>query len=241
VKSCLLFTLYRRYHELEQNLWYIRTHLFRELDEIPSIVLVYARPEPERLEFIKSLALTHVIYRDTMPLESEANTTYPESWNIRIGLTYIRDNIPCDYVLFHTVDVFPKEGTYKLINDEMSLEETNVVSFKWDGYTRDTKHTNIWAIKTKSLETYWPPIIDPEEFHSLEMHWLRNTQLPGIKIIQNPFDYFFTITTQASLRNTLKQEIANGKRRFPRAIFLRVRRSQNSYRRNRQRNYDEFE
>lgn len=170
-KPVILLTLCRRYYELAKNLEKIY-QLKGEFPSEPDVVLVWAQPEVGRLWFLQELLasgkLTHVIGRPQLPDETGVSTTYPESHNLHIGLTYIRENYPPDsYVVVQASDVEPKAGVYHQINVLMQ-EGANAFAVHWANGVccNDIWHTNFFSVCLDPA--YWPPVSEPDAADTLE-------------------------------------------------------------------------
>lgn len=166
-KPVFLVSLYRRYGQLLQAVAAIRDAVAN-----PKIVLVWAQPEPAIQWLIDGLGLTHVIYREKLPLEGECGgTTYPESHNIRIGLEYIKRTYGENtYVIFQAADVIIKNDGCAVIDREMQ-DGTPLCVFHWPNnmVSVGCYHTNLFAVGMD--EAYWPPVCGPHEHDTLEWAW----------------------------------------------------------------------
>jgi hypothetical protein len=138
------------------------------------VVVVWACPEVGHLWFFDELLRTglasHVLGRPPLPGEGGA-TSYPESHNLRLGLTYIRDNYANEvhYVIGLAADVYLQDWTLSYIHDHM--KENDCVVFHWDnGCVREgVWHTNCFGVCLD--ERYWPPLSPPGHADTLERQW----------------------------------------------------------------------
>lgn len=193
-KAVLLITVYRRYHELQKNLERTRERALEELGYMPDVVLVWACPEVGRLWLMQSLQkdglLTHLLNRPAIPgLDGDKPTTWPESHNLRLGLTFIRDHYAENehYVIMHAADIWLQGGTLSFIDDRINgrVEEGphNAVLFHWDNpiIPRDIWSTYMFGVCLDPQ--YWPPVSPANEQDVLERQWgvlLSKRQLPGL-------------------------------------------------------------
>lgn len=169
----ILMTVYRRYHELQNNL--LAVDLFeKQLGYRPKVIIVWASPEIGRMwflhELIRTRKVTHVIYRPRNQFD-DGPTTYSESVNIRFGLEWIKRCYSSNhYVIFQAADINVYLKTYELINREMQSNK-DAVLFYWENSVnaQNSWHTNMFAVSLN--EDYWPPISSRENNDTLEVQW----------------------------------------------------------------------
>jgi hypothetical protein len=181
----ILITVYRRYHELQNNLLAI-DEFERQLGYRPKVIIVWAAPDIGRMWFfqklIKERKVTHVIYRPRNESD-DGPTTYSESININFGLSWIKRCYASNhYVIFHAADILVYPKTYELINREMQSGK-DAVLFYWQNCVnaQNAWHTNMFAVSFN--EDYWPPISSKENHDTLEIQWgqqLRFKQLRNV-------------------------------------------------------------
>lgn len=174
MKPVILVTVYRRYHELIQSLDHIQT-LIHEFREPPDVIVVWAIPQLGHLWLMDSLIeqgkVTAVVGRPQLPDETPgAATTYPESYNLRKGLNYIKRNYEECYVIGHAADIQAMPGAYRFIDNKIHEGEKAVLYHWANGCCReDVWHTNFFAIPLD--EEYWPPISTKQSGDVLERQW----------------------------------------------------------------------
>lgn len=189
MKPVVVVTVHRRYHELASNLARLR-ELAGEFSEPPDVVVVWACPDVGHLWFFQRLraeGLVHTLLtRPRLPGErADGPTTYPESHNIRLGLSWVRDHYdPASaYALVMAADVRPNERlALKFVDDHVAAGARAVVLFWPNGCVRsDIWHTNFFAVCLD--ERYWPPVLGEGDSDTLEWAWgkhLLRADLPGV-------------------------------------------------------------
>jgi len=195
MKPVILITLHRRYHELHKSLKniYDKKDFFKTE---PSIVLIWADPEPSRKWFIDSLLkekiIHHVIYRYKLPSDSGAyGTTFSESQNIRLGLENVFRLYDDCYCIVLASDIcISKYGLY-LIDQEMK-NGAKVVNFVWiNRFISKAWHTNCFSVCKE--KKYWPPCCDLKCTDTLERLWYNECySYRGITTLSNNNEIVFT-------------------------------------------------
>lgn len=177
-RPIICVTVHRRYTELAQNLAASKA-LFAEFGDIaPQVVLIAAQPERNALSFFERLRseglISHLLFRPSNGLDGPV-TTYPESQNIRLALSFCKDicGPGSSYVILQAADVEPNPGTYRFVNDFMQQDGDGVL-FHWEnGSARNNVwHTNFFAISLDN-EASWPPIAERGDPDVLERKWGR--------------------------------------------------------------------
>jgi len=188
MKPVILITLHRRYHELHKSLKNIHSKkvFFKQR---PSIVLIWADPEPSRKWFIDNLLkekiIDHVIYRYKLLSDSGGHgTTFSESQNIRLGLENVFRLYDDCYCIVQASDICITEYGFYLIEQEMN-NKANVINFTWaNRFSTKAWHTNCFAV-SKNKE-YWPPCCDINCTDTLERLWYNECNLyKGITTLSN--------------------------------------------------------
>jgi hypothetical protein len=206
MRAVVVVTVYRRYYELERSLRRLR-ELSGEFSEPPAVLIVWAQPEVCRLWFFRKLKAEglydEVITRVRLPNEAaDQPTTYPESYNIRLGLQHVRDHYPGCYALVQAADVMAKPGqAYHFVDQHVQAGAAAVLFYWPNGCVRDNIwYTNFFAVKAD--EQYWPPLVEPGDQDVLEWKWgklLMERQPPGIEKNHN---YNFKRFTHEHLSET---------------------------------------
>lgn len=199
LRPVILVTVFRRYHELSRNLektW----ELSGEFAVPPIVVVVWAAPEPGRMWFFRDLMakglVQHVIPRPLLMGDGNAaNTTYPESVNLRLGLEFIRKNYEDAYVLMQAADISPNPGCYRFVERFMQDGETRAMVFHWPNnlVVNGIWHTNFFCVPAND-DRYWPPVSTRDHADVLEWQWgkrLTDLQLPGLMQTSNYNQKFF--------------------------------------------------
>lgn len=193
-KAVLLLTVCRRYYELVKNIDRTRELTLKELGYVPDVVVVWARPEVSRLWLMQQLLadgkIQHLVNRTALPEEHDGGpTTYPESCNIRRGLEFVRQHYDTTshYVVMQGADIWPHEGTFTMINNNMVDNEA--VLFHWDNgcIHTDIWHTNFFAVSLD--ERYWPPLSPPYHADVLERQWGLNLVRQQLSFIHRWHNY----------------------------------------------------
>ncbi len=102
MQAVILLTVHRRYYELSRAIE--RIHELRaEFAVAPEIVVVWSQPEVSRFWFFDELLadhkIQHLVGRPALPGECASGPkTYPESYNLRLGLNFIRRSRPMSSV-----------------------------------------------------------------------------------------------------------------------------------------------
>ena len=179
MKPVILITLHRRYHELCLALKNIH-HKKIFFKEPPSIVLIWADPEPSRKWFIDNLIedklIDHVIHRFKLPTDNgNSGTTFSESQNIRLGLENVFRLYKNSYCIVQASDICITEYGFYLIEQEMN-NGAKAVSFVWPNrYTSRAWCTNCFAVSND--KEYWTPFTDMRSSDVLERSWFEKCYL----------------------------------------------------------------
>ncbi len=185
----ILLTVYRRYHELTraiEGVW--RAWKAGEFRQKPEVWVVWAQPEVSRLWFFQGLLargeVHRVVGRPRLAGEGPGRpTTYPESHNLRLGLSQLSregGGGPEVYVIGQAGDVLPNPDTYRFLDDrlhgvpmpgEPDEGEWKAVVFHLQNPSvhHDIWHTNFFAVPLD--ERYWPPVCGEDHADVLERQW----------------------------------------------------------------------
>ncbi len=172
--------------ELVRNLRAIQ-RLKREFNVYPFVLVVWAEPTLHHLYLFKYLQkegyIDYFVGRYKLPEPHVGGTTYPESHNIRVGLTWAKERWPTNsYVIVQAADVCPKPGLYKQIDGAMQGASACVCSWVNTLTSEPIYCTNLFAVSMD--EKYWPPISPPDNHDVLEVQWSR--QLPKESVVRLP-------------------------------------------------------
>lgn len=198
MKPVILMTVHRRYQELASNLQ--RTwELAGEFKTPPEIVVVWACPEPGRQWFfdllLRAKLIHHLLERPELPDERLShNTTYPESFNLRLGLKFVKEHYQDCFVVVQIADICPQVDAYKFLDQYIHEEETKAIVFHWPNPSvpGGIWHTNFFCVPMD--EQYWPPISPANHPDTLEWQWgklLSERRVPGLMKCSNPNDRYF--------------------------------------------------
>lgn len=169
----LILTVYNRYFELVANLKRIHRNLMGEFPQKPVIVVIWANPDEDRRWVFEVLQRNKYIdfLIDRPRLEGEGGaTTYPESYNLSLGLSFARNNFPNSYVIFQACDSFFRPGVYNFISAKL-LEGKPVVATA-AGFQGNLLCTGGFGILPELLE-YWPPLVNSDSAEILEFDWKK--------------------------------------------------------------------
>lgn len=200
LKPVVIFTVYRRYYELDRAIFALHGELAEDLSEKPDVVVVWASPEVNRLWYFQQLLgnslVNHLLTREPVPEEGpDRPTTYPESLNIRMGLEFVRETYgEGAYAIVQAADVMPRKGRGYRKVDESFQGGAKAVLFNWNnGFVQaGAWHTNFFGVCLD--RAYWPPVATPQENDVLEWMWgkeLLAKHLPGIVKDTNVRNYWF--------------------------------------------------
>lgn len=188
MKPVILITLHRRYHELHKALKNIHGKKVFFKNQ-PSIVLVWADPEPSRRWFIDDLVkaklIDHVVHRYKLPSDSSGyGTTFSESQNIRLGLENVFRLYDDCYCVVQAADICITEYGFYLIEQEM-CNGAQAINFTWENrFTSKAWHTNCFAVSKN--KDYWPPCCNLNCLDVLEKLWYNECGLyKGITTLAN--------------------------------------------------------
>lgn len=176
MKPIFLMTVFRRYHEFVKNLENLINLAKKELGiDNPEIIVVWAQPEIGRIHLFKKLLaegkIKRVLGRPKLDGEEGISTTFPESYNIRYGLSYLKEKYESDItVIFMTADIYIQEDTLTFLKNKFN-DGNRAVLFHWpNGFVQSNIwHTNFFMIPID--EKYWPPLANKDEQDVLEWKW----------------------------------------------------------------------
>lgn len=146
-----------------------------EFHQRPDVVVVWSCPEFDRLwffeEYMKRGQINFLLFREPTSKDNSFATTVPESINLRLGLNFIKRNYENVYIIGQSADVIPRDGTYKLVDQEMKCTEREAYLFFWQNQIAHANvwHTNFFAVTTN--EKYWPPVSEYGDADTLEVQY----------------------------------------------------------------------
>lgn len=176
MQPVILLTVYRRYAELYRavnRVW--EADAYEEFNQRPDVWVLWACPEPGRAWFFRDLLragrVHRVLTRQELPGERNSPISYPESHNIRRGLRSIQQFYTDAYVIGQAADVLPHVGTYRWVDQLLTVGAQQAVLFHWQNpcHNEHVWHTNFFAVPLD--ERYWPPLSYPGHPDVLERHW----------------------------------------------------------------------
>ena len=179
----IIITVYRRFFELINNIKLINK-IKNKLSVKPIIVIIWAQPLDEHryiFTFLKEKNYVDlVIPRPLLHNEGiQGATTYPESFNIRQGLEFVKTNFPSSYCVVTAADAFIDPDMFLYI-DRLMQDGCPIIGSHWSDSVQGSIKTSFFVVNMDEL--LWPPLSRIDSKSTLETQW-AHTRNPVINPI----------------------------------------------------------